>query len=147
MMEYDYIITKPPLDDETLMHYGIKGMKWRRKKGRKSKTISRSRKKIKKYEVPGHEFGEGIAKLLDKGKAALYNNSETYRKYYNWTTDPTINANASNNGNQKYSQEEIDYWSQHTDELDNGPGDLKFKYEMHEAIKENGGKRRRKTNR
>lgn len=25
---YDYIITKPPLDEDTLAHYGIKGMKW-----------------------------------------------------------------------------------------------------------------------
>lgn len=25
---YDYIITKPPLDEDTLAHYGVPGMKW-----------------------------------------------------------------------------------------------------------------------
>ena len=28
-MVYDYITTKPPLDEDTLAHYGIKGMKWK----------------------------------------------------------------------------------------------------------------------
>lgn len=29
-MVYDYVTTKPELNEETLMHYGIKGMKWRK---------------------------------------------------------------------------------------------------------------------
>ena len=32
MSEYDYIITKPPLNEETLAHYGVKGMKWNKRK-------------------------------------------------------------------------------------------------------------------
>lgn len=32
MMAYDYVITKPPLNEETLMHYGVKGMRWGRRK-------------------------------------------------------------------------------------------------------------------
>lgn len=33
---YDYIITKPELNEDTLAHYGVKGMRWRnRKKGKK----------------------------------------------------------------------------------------------------------------
>ena len=28
---YDYVSTKPELNEETLTHYGIKGMKWRKK--------------------------------------------------------------------------------------------------------------------
>ncbi len=28
-MSYDYIIEKPPLNEDTLAHYGVKGMKWR----------------------------------------------------------------------------------------------------------------------
>lgn len=31
-MVYDYVITKPELNEETLMHFGIKGMKWRKGK-------------------------------------------------------------------------------------------------------------------
>ena len=27
---YDYIIEKPPLNEDTLVHYGVKGMKWRK---------------------------------------------------------------------------------------------------------------------
>lgn len=29
-MIYDYVVTKPSLDNNTLTHYGVKGMKWRR---------------------------------------------------------------------------------------------------------------------
>lgn len=37
---YDYVTTKPPLNDETLAHYGIKGMKRSvRKKDSKPKTL------------------------------------------------------------------------------------------------------------
>lgn len=36
---YDYIITKPELNEDTLAHYGVKGMRWRnRKKGKKGST-------------------------------------------------------------------------------------------------------------
>lgn len=31
-MIYDYITTKPPLNESTLAHYGVKGMKWGRRK-------------------------------------------------------------------------------------------------------------------
>lgn len=30
---YDYIIEKPELNEDTLTHYGIKGMKWKKRKG------------------------------------------------------------------------------------------------------------------
>ena len=52
---YDYIIEKPPLNEDTLAHYGVKGMKWRKHiKGKyyslKSKAgeyiTKRNRKKI-----------------------------------------------------------------------------------------------------
>lgn len=32
-MYYDYITSKPPLNEDTLAHYGVKGMKWKRRKG------------------------------------------------------------------------------------------------------------------
>lgn len=49
---YDYIIEKPELNEETLAHYGIKGMKWRKKlKGKyyslKSKVEEYKTKKAK----------------------------------------------------------------------------------------------------
>jgi len=43
-MTYDYIITKPNLDEDLLMHYGVKGMKWRKRKGTTSKPLSRKKK-------------------------------------------------------------------------------------------------------
>lgn len=35
MNQYDYVITKPPLDEDTLAHYGVKGMKWHKHLKRK----------------------------------------------------------------------------------------------------------------
>ena len=32
MEQYDYVMIKPELNEETLAHYGIKGMKWRKLK-------------------------------------------------------------------------------------------------------------------
>lgn len=46
-MIYDYIIEKPPLNEDTLAHYGVKGMKWRHRKGRKS-TVRKARNRGKK---------------------------------------------------------------------------------------------------
>lgn len=41
-MVYDYIITKPELNEDTLAHYGIKGMKWHKKlKGKYYSTKSK----------------------------------------------------------------------------------------------------------
>ena len=43
---YDYVIEKPELNEETLAHYGVKGMKWRkhktpRQRMRESKRLER----------------------------------------------------------------------------------------------------------
>lgn len=52
-MVYDYVITKPPLD-EVIAHWGVKGMRWghrRRKELRKKYKISRMRaNKVAKIE-------------------------------------------------------------------------------------------------
>lgn len=37
-MIYDYVITKPNLDD-ALEHFGVKGMKWKKRKGRKKEDL------------------------------------------------------------------------------------------------------------
>lgn len=132
------------LSDDTLEHYGVKGMKWRHKKGKK---VTKSRRKNTTIiKPPKDPFGEAFVKWLDSSKGKLYNNSEAYRKYYNWTQGDGVMTVQASSGNKKYTDEEIDYWSKHTDELDNGPGDLQFKYEMHEEIKKRGGHRRRQTN-
>lgn len=49
-MEYDYIISKPPLDEDTLAHYGVLGMRWGvRRDIRKTGSVSKKTKgKIKK---------------------------------------------------------------------------------------------------
>ena len=38
--EYDYVITKPELNEETLAHYGVKGMKWHKRLKSKLKTVN-----------------------------------------------------------------------------------------------------------
>lgn len=49
-MTYDYVITKPPLDEDTLTHYGVVGMRWGvRRDLKKYGTISgKTKKKINK---------------------------------------------------------------------------------------------------
>lgn len=71
-MIYDYITTKPPLNNETLAHYGIKGMKWRR---RKNKTID---KKTKERIVAEH-LADEVVDGKRKQNADPYN---IYRKGY-----------------------------------------------------------------
>ena len=58
-MVYDYIITKPPLDEECLAHYGIKGMKWRSKKKKKAEKLEDMSRRLKKRNKNGD--------LTDKG--------------------------------------------------------------------------------
>ncbi len=149
MTHYDDLeyIAELDLNEETLAHYGVKGMKWRHKKGRK-----KYHKSIKRGKKPIDPIGTGITNTVmntsNDWKWNLYNNSETYRKFYNWTKDPKSMQTSASNGNSKpkYSQEELDYWAEHLDELDSGPADLQYKYEIHEELKRAGGKRRRKTN-
>jgi len=51
-MVYDYIITKPPLDEDTLAHYGVKGMKWRRVKNKiKNSLPGASKRRMKQYNA------------------------------------------------------------------------------------------------
>ena len=68
-MVYDYITTKPPLDEETLMHYGVKGMKWGQ---RKQQLISKGMSK--------RDAGKQVR--LEKKRDRLLNTSENWQKDY-----------------------------------------------------------------
>lgn len=59
MNQYDYIITKPPLDEDTLAHYGIKGMKWRKRKTKKKiSSIKKNKNNGKMYSINGKLVSE-----------------------------------------------------------------------------------------
>ena len=45
---YDYIVNKPELNEDTLAHYGIKGMKWRKRKNKFKDSVDYELKKKKK---------------------------------------------------------------------------------------------------
>lgn len=42
---YDGVITKPPLDEDTLMHYGVKGMRWGHRKSPEQRVQYLKRKR------------------------------------------------------------------------------------------------------
>lgn len=49
---YDYIITKPELNEDTLAHYGIKGMKWRKIKNKiKNSLPGASKRRMQRYNA------------------------------------------------------------------------------------------------
>lgn len=72
MMEYDYIINKPELNEDTLAHYGVKGMKWRKHlKGKyysaKSKATAglvKTRRKIRGI-APEDITNSGLFRKMD----------------------------------------------------------------------------------
>ena len=90
-MNYDYIATKPELDDELLAHYGIKGMKWRRRL--KSKVSSMKTKFNRTINmVPANQA------TTDHGKKYATTTKKQYRKQY---VDETL-VNMHNKGKTVY---------------------------------------------
>lgn len=81
-MIYDYVQTKPELNDDLLMHYGVKGMKWHkhlksRVAGYKLKTKHAKNRAIKNY-VEGNKQGwlaNAYAKM--KKKISQYKKTRT----------------------------------------------------------------------
>lgn len=61
MKNYDYITTKPELNEDLLMHYGVKGMKWKSR----GKVSTSSKSKIEIYDKPIKV--ENKLNLTDKG--------------------------------------------------------------------------------
>lgn len=88
---YDYVTTKPELNEEILAHYGIKGMKWRKKTQRLSDTLKEKRKRNyyarkmaddvlsgrRKYE-PNTKDDSGIGRLSRNVRAKTTNYTWVY---------------------------------------------------------------------
>ena len=56
-MIYDGVNTKPPLNDDTLQHYGVKGMKWKHHKNTD----------LKYRGYPSAESGKKLTFVMDRG--------------------------------------------------------------------------------
>lgn len=64
-MTYDYIITKPPLNEDTLAHYGVKGMKWRQhNKAMYQKTGSEAYKILSEWSDKDYQARLARVKLV-----------------------------------------------------------------------------------
>lgn len=80
---YDYIINKPELNEDTLAHYGIKGMKWRKRKGSKNSKPFNKEKYVADHMADDVLSGRRIIGVTDSrrdrrtagpaGKAGVHN--------------------------------------------------------------------------
>lgn len=59
--QYDYIINKPELNEDTLAHYGIKGMKWRKHINRLKNNLPGAEKRRKQKYIAS-KIAEGEQK-------------------------------------------------------------------------------------
>ena len=93
-MEYDYIIEKPELNEDTLTHFGIKGMKWRKRKADK-KAQKRNEKYVANKMADDIESGrrhlhKGVAPGGDITKDGTYIPTvDRYKNYYNLSISRT----------------------------------------------------------
>lgn len=79
-MVYDYVTTKPELNEETLAHYGIKGMKWRKHlKGRYYSMKSKLGEKKTKFTRTMNMIGKDYV-TTDNGKKIVTTSKNQYRK-------------------------------------------------------------------
>ena len=89
-MDYDYVITKPDLNEDTLAHYGVKGMKWKRHKLR-TKSLSKSTTRynylddLYKTDHPSFDLLNGARDDLYK---KLYETKPGFRKVYDFMHKP-----------------------------------------------------------
>lgn len=92
-MMYDYVTTKPELNDKTLTHYGIKGMKWHRKTKRLHDALKEKRKR--------NYYARKMADDIESGR----------RKYEPYTKDDSIIGRVSSNVRSKTTNYS---WAGHT---------------------------------
>ena len=79
-MIYDYIITKPPLDEETLMHYGVKGMRWGQRK-RELRSMGLSRRQARK-QIKAEKLREKYKDRLNDDRDFKFKDLRIARKIY-----------------------------------------------------------------
>lgn len=87
-MDYDYVITKPDLNEETLAHYGVKGMKWRR---HKIKTASKGTTKynyLNDLYKTDHPSFDLLNNARDDLYKYLYDTKPGFRKVYDFMHTP-----------------------------------------------------------
>ena len=75
---YETELIKPELDDDLLMHYGVKGMRWRHKKGRKTYSKKGRRKSSLQYEPSEWEYDPSIPMVNENMRPPL---ERVYSKY------------------------------------------------------------------
>ena len=115
---YDYVITKPDLNEDTLTHYGVKGMKWKRRKGNDFKVNkvngkgNRSFSDNLVFNNTTHETANFMSTLMNdlrKGvNSELLAKSPKYRKLYKFMHTPIsahISAHAQGESNSNNSHE------------------------------------------
>ena len=83
-MVYDGIINKPDIDEIIIEHYGVKGMKWRKRlKGKVSLLSTKVRRKLKGMSADqiSYDNGKRTFERYDDGKAKSTSNPQGNRKY------------------------------------------------------------------
>lgn len=97
-MEYDGVVLKPELNEETLEHFGIKGMKWRHRKGRKKADLLSNRPRARQKNVTGS--GGKVRKTVTVDAASKFR--EFVNRYDQAKTDEEKKAMATAAGNAGY---------------------------------------------
>ena len=83
-MTYDGIINKPDIDEIIIEHYGVKGMKWRKRlKGKVSLLSTKVRRKLKGMSADqiSYDNGKMTMERHDDGKAKSTSNPQGNSKY------------------------------------------------------------------
>lgn len=72
---YDYVITKPELNDETLEHFGVKGMRWGVRRMEKKGFGTKASKRAKKFNAAADKYDAAKSKYkssVDKASKKKY---------------------------------------------------------------------------